>query len=190
MHDITDYLDQRRGALENAFFRKQDEELRERLRAKATTESLRAALSAASGVTDAAILDELIEANITPESLAALAIVPLVAVAWADGKMEDREREAILMSASEFGISTGHHAYVLLQGWLAVTPPAELLRTWKDYIGAIAESMNPDALQTFRKELIGRATGVAESAGGFLGLGQKISDVERKVLDELDAAFG
>ena len=34
-----------------------------------------------------------------------------------------------------------------------------------------------------------RARGVAAATGGFVGLGNKISDVEQAVLDEIDAVF-
>ncbi|MEM7228832.1 MAG: hypothetical protein AAF432_08460 [Planctomycetota bacterium] len=184
-----DMLDERRDALETAFFRQQDAKLRERLRKKAEDASMRAALSAASGVKDDAVLDELIAMNIGAESLAALALIPLVAVAWADGKMEDAERNAILKSASEFGIDGDHESYELLDGWLATEPGPELLAAWKDYIASISTSMNPDARNAFQRDLLGRARSVAEAAGGFLGLGNKVSDVESKVLNELESAF-
>jgi hypothetical protein len=37
---------------------------------------------------------------------------------------------------------------------------------------------------------MGRAASVAQSAGGILGLGSKVSAKEQAVLDELESAFG
>jgi len=39
-----------------------------------------------------------------PETVLALQLVPLAAVAWADGKIEPREREAVLKAAAAQGI--------------------------------------------------------------------------------------
>jgi len=189
MSDLTDYMDQRRSALENAFFRQQDEAARERLRAKTDAESLRAMLSTASGVTDEAVLDELVRIDITPETVAAIGIIPLAAIAWADREMDERERAAILKAAAEFGIAESHPAHDLLQNWLTQPLSDDVIDAWKQYIAAVSASMNPEASAALRRDLIGRATKVAEAAGGFLGLGNKVSDVERRTLHELDAAF-
>jgi len=40
-----------------------------------------------------------------------------------------------------------------------------------------------------RERVLGRARSVAEAAGGFLGLGSKVSEAEEQVLDELDLAL-
>jgi hypothetical protein len=40
-----------------------------------------------------------------------------------------------------------------------------------------------------KQDLLGRARGVAEAAGGFLGLGKRISSAEQAVLTELEQAF-
>jgi hypothetical protein len=40
-----------------------------------------------------------------------------------------------------------------------------------------------------KSELLGRARRVAEAAGGFLGLGSKVSRAEEAILTELAAAF-
>ena len=43
--------------------------------------------------------------------------------------------------------------------------------------------------RAFKAEFLGRARSIAEAAGGFLGLGKKVSTPEQSVLDELDRAI-
>jgi hypothetical protein len=45
------------------------------------------------------------------------------------------------------------------------------------------------AKQALKQDLLGRARVVAEAAGGFLGLGTRISSAEQAVLTELEQAF-
>jgi hypothetical protein len=47
----------------------------------------------------------------------------------------------------------------------------------------------PAEQHALRDELIGRARHVAEAAGGFLGLGNKVSSAEEAVLEKLAGAF-
>jgi hypothetical protein len=49
--------------------------------------------------------------------------------------------------------------------------------------------LDPQARQRLRDEVMGRARAVAEAAGGFLGLGRKVSAAEEAVLRELAQAF-
>ncbi|MBW2707019.1 MAG: hypothetical protein JRD84_12020, partial [Deltaproteobacteria bacterium] len=96
--------------LEREFFAKEDERLLEKLRKKEKREALRELVP----VEDDAFLERLIELGISPETVLALMLVPLTAVVWADGKLEDREREAIIKAAEENGISQGTAEYQLL----------------------------------------------------------------------------
>lgn len=175
--------------LENAFFARQDEEALERLRAAARQKSQREALSAASGITDAAVLDHLIELNIEPRTVAALSLVPLVLVAWADGSLDARERAAVLDAAHEAGLDRQAEAAALLEGWLASPPGRPIAAAWHEYVCALAAAATPAARGALQRETLGRARRVAEAAGGFLGLGKRVSDAEAKVLAELERAF-
>lgn len=52
-----------------------------------------------SSIKDTAVLDKSLAQKITSATLAALSLVPLAAVAWADRGGHDRERAAILSGA-------------------------------------------------------------------------------------------
>ena len=185
----TQVLGDRKKALEEQFFARQERELRERVRRQAADRERREALAEASGVQDPAVLDRLVALGIEPETVTALGLVPLVQVAWADRTLHDREREAVLRAAESSGVGPDHPARGVLEGWLRERPGRELLGAWKGYAGALAESLEPAERDALRREILDRARNVAEAAGGFLGLG-KVSDAEQAVLDDLAGAFG
>lgn len=182
-------LEDRKKALEEQFFARQERELRERVRAEAAAKERRQALAEASGIHDPAVLDRLAALDLDGGTLAALGLVPLVEVAWADGSLHDRERAAVLRSAEDAGVEPGSAAHDLLESWLTHRPGRDLLETWKGYAGALAESLDETERQALRRDLLSRARKVAEAAGGLLGLG-KISDAEEAKLQELEAALG
>ena len=179
-------LGDRGKALEEMFFAQESEKLRMALQEKEEVRDKKGALSTTSGITDDAILEQLVALDIRSDTLAALSLVPLVEVAWADGTMDDSERSAILSAAADSGISDESAA--LLDGWLVTQPGSEVLSAWKDYVSAITSKMDTEARDKLEQELLGRARKVAESAGGFLGIGA-ISPEEEDKLEELARAF-
>ncbi|MFT8246623.1 hypothetical protein [Roseomonas sp. BN140053] len=185
----ADFLDDRKAGLENAFFAEQDARLLQRLREADETKARKEALSVASGIKDDAVLEKLLTLNITSVTLTALTLVPLVLVAWADGSIDAKERSAVLAGAEHSGLSKEDASYQLFEGWLARKPAPELTATWKEYIRALSATLTDDARQALKSGILSRARGVAEAAGGFMGIGQKISAAEAAVLDDLERQF-
>ncbi len=186
-----DSLQDRKNSLEEEFFRKQNSEITARLRATHERAQAHEAMSATSGITDAAVLDRLLEQGLSPASIAAVALVPLVAVAWADRKIEEKERRAVLDEAAKSGLTADMPGYDLLDGWLREAPPPSLLATWVDYAQGLAANMSADDRLAFRTTLLARAKAVANAAGGsFGGRGSKVSDAEQSVLRTLEEALG
>lgn len=182
-------LDDRRRALEEAFFAKQDALLRKRLAEPAELRAKKEAFAAVSGISDDAVLESLAKLDITAETLAAMALVPLVAVAWADGSIDAKERAAILRAAAENGLKSGAAGAGMLEKWLEAAPPAGLVESWKAYIGVITAGLDHAGRRALQAPIIDRARTVALAAGGFLGIGLRISDAEEKVLTDLARAF-
>lgn len=183
-------LEDRRRSLEDQFFNKQNQKLRERIRLKEEEEEAREALASASSITDAELLGRLAEIGIRAETLAALTLVPLIEVAWADGVMEQAERDAILRGAVSSGMPKDSSSYALLEIWTEDRPAAEMMDAWCEYMRAICAELSASQCQHLEQEIIGRARSVAEAAGGFLGLGSKISRVEEGVLAKMEEVFG
>lgn len=184
------FMEDRRRALEAAFFAKHNEELRQKLIARSQTAAKKSALSAASGITDDAVLNTLVALDIRGDTLAALSLAPLVAVAWADGEIDAKERAAVLSRAVEAGLGAQDPCYAMLDQWLGTRPPPSLIASWKAYIASVSATLGPEARQALKSDILGRARAVAEAAGGgILGLGRKASAAEERVLHELSEAL-
>ncbi|MEM7453770.1 MAG: hypothetical protein AAF456_05370, partial [Planctomycetota bacterium] len=145
-------------------------------------------LAAVSGVNDPEILKQLIELGVTPETLTSVSIIPLIAVAWSDGTIQDEERKAILNAANLSGIDEGTPAHQLLESWLAEHPGDGLIGAWKDYVSAFKGAVKEEQFQQLRDSIMDRSRAVAKAAGGFLGIGA-VSESEEKVLEDLLASF-
>jgi hypothetical protein len=176
-------------SLEDAFFRKRDAELIEQQQKLEKIKRTREALTQASGIHDLKVIDKLIELDISVKILSSIAIVPLVELAWADGEIDQKERDAVLAGAAENGMKKGSVDYELLEHWLSVRPPAKLLDAWMHYIQGLCQIMDPAECRSFKKEIMGRASKVAEASGGLLGLALKISSQELAVLKKMEGAF-
>jgi len=184
-----EFLSERRKALEEAFFANQNKTLLQRLRETDAARQKKAALAAASGISDDNVLEKLVALNIGSDTLAALSLVPIVKMAWADGAIDDKERKAALSVAAEIGLSNDSVSRALFEQWIAQRPPAGLFRAWKEYIGALLATMDEDARRALKQDILNRARAIAEATGGFLGIGRKVSHQEEIVLQELATAF-
>ena len=82
-------LGNRRRALEESFFARQNNKLLEQLRSQSAAEELKKQLSEVSGIEDSETLQQMADADIQPETFAAVSLIPVVAVAWADSTIDD-----------------------------------------------------------------------------------------------------
>ncbi len=174
--------------LEDEFFRREDERLMERLRELKQKETSREALAKASGITNQAILDTLLNLGIRPEVVGALSVVPLVEVAWADGTLDAKEKQVILDRAEKSGSTPGSVEHDLLRSWLEHKPEPKLLTAWRHMVQGICEQLSAEQVAALRSGLVERARGIAKASGGFLGAGS-ISTAEEDMIRQLESAF-
>ncbi|MDX7951900.1 hypothetical protein P7D22_12035 [Lichenihabitans sp. Uapishka_5] len=174
-------LQVRGRSLEDAFFTRENERLRLGLRADP-------AAATDLGLADAGAFDRLRDMDVAGDTVAALTLIPVVAIAWADGDLHDKERAALLQAAEAAGIAPGSASHVLLESWLVRRPDPELFERWKSFIVALCADMPPRAVEGLRADLLHRAHAVADAAGGILGFA-RVSAREREILIELEHAF-
>lgn len=182
-------LHERGRSLEEEFFLREDQKLLERLREQRSAEEARAALAKATGISNPAVLDKLRDLAIGPETATALSIVPLVEVAWADGELDAKERDAVLGAARESGFAPGSVEHSLLEAWLKRKPAAGLLTAWAHTVEAMVATLAAPEVERLKAGLLDRARAVASASGGVLGLGSKVSKSEQAMLDKLATAF-
>ena len=158
--------------LSEGFYSPSHDALRERIReAEGERSRQMEALAEASGIRDVALLEHLVLMGIRGETLAALTLYPLVAVAWADGRIDRRERQSVLDAADHCGLKPDSDSYQLLVDWLDRSPPDDLLLTaWKGVVSELCAEMDDEAKGRFREQIFARTRAVANASGGFLAL--------------------
>jgi hypothetical protein len=171
--------------LEEIFFVKGNERVLHQLREKSNLEEKRKALRAVVKAKDPAIIEHLLKLGVGPGSVLAVTLVPLSAVAWADGRLDDKERKAVLQAASERGVRPGSADYTMLEVWLKQKPSQRLMDAWKKYARGIWEQLPEDERVHMRVNIVGRAREIAKAAGDVMGA-PSISPVEDALLEELE----
>jgi len=152
-------------------------------------EESRDSLEKISGIQNQEVLDRLVTLDVRPEMLATLCVVPLVEIAWADGTLDQKEKDAILTAAQQENWLKESPDYALLEEWLQTRPGPELLEAWILYTHGICEKMTPEQREDMKQEVLRHTRHVAEAGGGILGLIQKVSAAEVKMLAKLEKAF-
>jgi len=185
--DTGGIWEKRARTLEDEFFFRVDKQLAAELKARMAAEEQKQLLARASGIQDDELLEKLMAAKITNESVVALALVPLVEVAWADGRIEKAERTAIL-EAAKIHCAQGSVGYALLESWLDNAPAKSLFDAWSEYTRLLCAKLSDENRRQLREQIVGRTREVATAAGGILGI-HTISSKEEAVLQRVEQVF-
>jgi len=175
--------------LEDSFFAEQDRKLIEKREQLKKLNETKENLAQVSGIKNDVILEKLVQLDIRPETLAALAVIPLIEVAWADRTVDDKERAVLLENLENQGIPKDSIEFQLVHQWLSHKPSPSLLHAWTHYIEGLCEALAPGEIAALRDELMKNTTALARASGGFLGLGNKISKSEAEMIQKLTGAF-
>jgi tellurite resistance protein len=177
----------RRGqALEDEFFHRVDEELRAKLRETIKRDESKKRLAAATGFNDDSLLNHLVDEKFEASTIAALALIPIVWVAWADGKITPQERQSVIHASLRRGLDHEPFALHLVEVWISKRPPQSLWDLWKEYMTAMKESRASSTVTLLAPVILEQATEVAKASGSRLGK-HKINQPEQAILDEIAA---
>ena len=113
-----DAFSKRRQAFEEEFFNKYNQKLVDKLRVTLEKQHTREELEQLTGIHDPAVLDTLMALHVDKSTFAAFGLYPLVEVAWADGKVDEKERQAFIAAAAEHGITPGSFAHTALEEFM------------------------------------------------------------------------
>lgn len=174
--------------LEEQFFNQVDHNLMEKLRGQLKTDETAESIMRVTGISNEDLAKEIAGINVTVDTLAAFRLAPLVAVAWADDRVEENERYAITKAAEKSGIKADDPAMELLEGWTQKRPSGQLLDAWCDYAKALSETLNELHRKTLKEEVMTQVRSVAEACGGILGFGS-VSANEQAVIARIEAAM-
>ena len=110
-----------------------------------------------------------------------LRLLPLVKVAWADGRITKRERQMILDSLFDLGVDPNNENLNQLLGWLEISPKDEFFQESLEKLRAGLGTLSDDEHAKEKYSLISQCTLVAEASGGdttFPSGGVRICDEE------------
>ncbi len=185
----NDSIASRGSSMEEQFFLKAEAELLEKVRARAAKENERRALGDYHEVDDPELLKAFEEAGYDRDTVHVLHLVPILQVAWADGKISAAERTEILKIAAARDVAEGSAAHRKLLGWLEAPPSADFFKRSMGIIAGLVEVF-PEAKRTaLHGDVMASALAVASASGGFLGLGGKVSAVEQAMLSTFADTF-
>ena len=93
-------------------------------------------------------------------------MLPLIKVAWADGRITKRERQLIFDSLFDLGVEPTNDNLQLLLKWLELKPEDEFFEASMAKLRTGLEKLGPDARSDKKYSLLSRCTLVAEASGG------------------------
>jgi hypothetical protein len=137
-------------------------------------------------MTDAELAEALKALGMDSASYRALPLLPLVQVAWADGRVQEAERELILSLAG--------HRYLLeeegtrmLRNWLHHPPSSQYVARGREALLGLCDRQGFGGREHLA-DVISFAKDVARAAGGFFGLAS-ISSEEASAIDVIANAL-
>jgi hypothetical protein len=187
-----DIFEERERAEEAVYFRGQDEKLIEKLRENARLEEIVKALAGSLQASNPELLRRVMALGITLETGSAFLLAPLVQVAWASGKVTERERATVLRLAGDRGVEEGSPAQALLLEWLQKRPSDTLFETAIEVLKSGLAVVPPDLREDRIKRIVQACHEVAEASGGLarlLGLVSGVSHKEETLLDAIDTTL-
>jgi hypothetical protein len=182
--DVGEGWADRRRANEDEYFRKRDQELVEKARLRAEHEAALQRFAEAAGVSDEDILRDLQNLGYTAETVTLIHVMPLIAVARADGHVSEPERDVIIAAARARGIEPASQADRQLAQWLANPPSAVMFDGTRHLFGAVLQKGPPDVRAAVTRDLLASCHAVASASGGILGF-RSISDKEQRAVDRI-----
>ena len=175
---------------EEEYFQREDVEKKAKLRRERQLEALRqqerANIAEALNTTEE-IAQEALDLGFDAETARVLPMVPLIQVAWADGKVTRAQAEKVEKKAEKFGVEPDTPAHEFLHMLLEEEPTGVFF----DRVNQVIRNIVDDDIDgDIRSNVIGWSKAVAEASGGFFGLTNPVSKNEKKVLDEFAELFG
>jgi len=113
-----------------------------------------------------------------------LPLIPLIEVAWADGKLTQAENDKVLEIAQANGVRSPA-ALEFIELLLSKRPS----QIFFDRINRVISAMVKESGQEAGQSILEQAKAVAEASGGFFGLTNRVSAEEQELLDSLATMF-
>lgn len=130
------------------------------------------------------------------DEIAALAMAPLVEVAWADGDVTPGERAAVLEASKNLGLDQrSHFCRSTLKRWLFERPPAEEFVRWRQSLASALAAGETRPSRKITRRLVSEAQRIAKmderpfEEGSSVDARAGVTAEEQRVLDDLAAVL-
>lgn len=163
--------------------------LRERFRHDVLRDQIRGRLASITGVTDNSLIERMIRRGFNPDNVDAIRYVPIAEVAWASGRVTEREHVLAVRPASSEDLLYEPDAVNLFRSWLSQRPPAALWSLWEDYTTHLLNRVHRSDEQNFGERLYQLATRIALASGGLMNQGD-ICAGEQLALNRIVRVYG
>ncbi|MEP7270757.1 MAG: hypothetical protein ABI882_04600 [Acidobacteriota bacterium] len=180
-----DAFKERERALEDGYFLKREKELIEKMRRRTALETERRQIAEQIGVTNDEILEALQSLGYTPETVKLLPVMPLIHVAWANGKISPRERRMIIDVARASDIEEGSEADRRLETLLNESQPEAVWDANFLAMRAVLESLPAERRDEMRQSVLTYCTSLAALSKGLFGFDTGISAIEKEALERV-----
>jgi hypothetical protein len=187
---MSDALKERGQAFEAEYFNRLEAEQLQKLKASLQKDQPEKIIADITGVRDEELLKALVDHDITPDQITALVLFPITYVGWADGNLDDKEKEAVIKAAQEHGIMAGTPAMELIESWTEQNPGEEMFKLWAHWVEELLPTFSENQARGLALNIISKVRSVANASRSFLGLGAKISDSEQEAIDKIERALG
>jgi hypothetical protein len=175
---------------ENEFFKKNDQNKIADARRSELVAAIRQKEQAgvqAALKTNEDVAAEALDLGFGSDTARILPLVPLIHMAWIDGKVSSAENEKLRELAVGFGIEAGTPAEQFLELLLTERPSDEFFRR----VRLVVTRLITEDPKFWRSEsIIALCKEIAETSGSFFNLRNPINDKERALLEDFAMHFG
>lgn len=141
--------------------------------------------------TDQELIRRLEYLGLDAASYRAIALLPLVEVAWADGTIQRAEKSLIVKIAEENYFDMGDGPRIL-QGWLDERPSEEYFQKGRELLVALAKRERGIGSDLGAQTLVGLlelCEDVAKAAGGLFGVVFTVESQEKEAIRDISSAL-
>lgn len=174
---------------EERYFRSLDieqrRELRKRMDSGARALEEKRKIASAAGTDDLSVADRIKALGFDDDSARIFELLPLVHVAWADGSVQRSERAAIFKILEQREISEDSSAFQMMASLLEEKPSDAFMQETLEIVRDMTGGLNSRTA-----DVVDLCIEVAAASGGFLGLGRRIGDEERQLINDIVNTLG
>lgn len=174
---------------EERYFRSLDieqrRELRKRMDSGARALEEKRKIASAAGTEDLSVADRIKALGFDDDSARIFELLPLVHVAWADGSVQRSERAAIFKILEQREISEDSSAFQMMASLLEEKPSDAFMQETLEIVRDMTGGLNSRTA-----DVVDLCIEVAAASGGFLGLGRRIGDEERQLINDIVNTLG